>query len=64
MHQLQQAARIGRCHGLRACGQQIIHFAAAELIGCIGLQQIEDACRTAAERGLGNLSDLKIRDFG
>ena len=60
IHQLQQAAGIGRKHGLGSRGQQIRHLAVSQLFRCLRLQQIVDARRPATERALGNLRHFEI----
>src|ERR1017187_6032008 len=62
IHQLQQAARISRKHGLRASRKKIFHLAIAELVRCLRLQQVINASRTAAQRALGNLSHFQPRN--
>ncbi len=62
VHQLKQAAGIGRDHSGGACRQQIFDLPIAELIGGIRLQQVEHARRTAAQGRLGDFRDLEFRN--
>ena len=57
-HQLQQATRIGRDDGLCLGGEQIFYLAIAQLIRGLGVEQVVDPGRAAAQRGL-----LDLRDF-
>jgi hypothetical protein len=63
-HQLKKAAGIGRDDGLRAHVEKMTNFAIAKLSGGIRLEEVIHACRTAAERGLGELGNFKLRNFG
>ena len=63
-HQLKKAAGIGRNDGLGTHVEKVADFTIAKLPSGVRLQEVEDACRTTAKRGLGYLGHFKLGNFG
>jgi hypothetical protein len=57
-HQLEEASRIRRDNGMRACVEKVANFAIAQLLGRLRLEEVIDAGRATAQRGLGYLGDF------
>ena len=60
--ELEKAAGIGGDYGVGVGCEQVGNFAVAELLGGFGLEEIVDSCGAAAERELGDLGYIEVRD--
>ena len=63
-HQLEEAPWIGGDDGLRVGVEEMADFAVAELQGRLRLEEVVDAGRATAQRGLGYFGNFQLGDFG
>lgn len=63
VHELEQASGISADDSLRAGCEQVRDFSVAEFVGGLGMQQVVNACRAAAEIRFRNLFDGELGDL-
>ena len=61
---MEETAWVGGDDCLRVGVEKMADFAVAKLLGRFRLEEVVDAGRATAERGLGNFSDFQLGDFG
>ena len=64
VHQLKQAAGVRRDDGFGVCCEEMFDLAIAQLVRGVGLQEVVNARRAAAQSGLFDFAEFQAGDRG